>query len=203
MTLLPIIDFTHSAMLHRLQYGGGKQQMLAKACGLNLLKSPHIIDACAGLGNDGFILASLGAQVTMMERHKNLYQALEQALIEASTHPKTQLITQRIRVLEGNAIELLRTHSADVIYLDPMFPKSNKSALNKQSMRILTELVGLDEDADQLLPIALKQAKYRVVVKRPIDAPLLHSSIEPTYQLRGKANRYDIYVNEGVQGKNK
>ena len=53
---------------HRRQFGGGKGQLIAKAVGLNQGVLPEVLDASAGLGRDAFVLASLGCQLTMIER---------------------------------------------------------------------------------------------------------------------------------------
>ena len=59
------------------------------------------------------------------------------------------------------------TPPPDVVYLDPMYPHRQKSALVKKEMRVFQSLVGADEDADLLLAPALALATRRVVVKRP------------------------------------
>ncbi len=82
---------------------------------------------------------------------------------------------------------------ADVVYLDPMYPHSEKSAAAKKEMAFFRDLIGHDADADALLPIALAKANYRVVVKRPKGAPYLNEQ-KPTYQLDGKSGRFDVYV---------
>ena len=83
-----------------------------------------------------------------------------------------------------------------VVYLDPMFPASSKSALAKKEMQFFQDLVGQDTDADQLLNQALELASHRVVVKRPKLAPYLAEQ-KPTFSLTGKANRFDIYTRRG------
>ncbi|WP_372993823.1 class I SAM-dependent methyltransferase [Sulfitobacter sp.] len=42
-------------MAHRLRFGGGRGQDLAKAMGLRGGKTPRIIDAISGLGRDSFL----------------------------------------------------------------------------------------------------------------------------------------------------
>jgi 16S rRNA (guanine1516-N2)-methyltransferase len=81
----------------------------------------------------------------------------------------------------------------DVIYLDPMFPERQKTADVKKEMAAFHSIVGKDEDADALLPLALAHVNYRVVVKRPRKAPFLNSQV-PSYQLEGKSSRFDIYT---------
>ena len=63
-----MVDFVNGAVGHRLRFGGGRGQALAKAMGLRAGKTPKIVDATAGLGRDSFLLASLGAQVTMIKK---------------------------------------------------------------------------------------------------------------------------------------
>jgi len=81
----------------------------------------------------------------------------------------------------------------DVVYIDPMFPSRKKSAKVKKEMQAFHEIVGSDSDADDLLAIALAAAQYRVVVKRPAGAGFL-AGTKPSYSLKGKSTRYDIYA---------
>ena len=62
------VDFVEGATAHRRKFGGGRGQDIAKAIGLKHGFTPHILDATAGLGRDAFVLASLGCQLTLMER---------------------------------------------------------------------------------------------------------------------------------------
>ena len=52
------VDFVGGSVGHRLRFGGGRGQDLAKAMGLRSGKTPTVIDATAGLGRDSFLLAS-------------------------------------------------------------------------------------------------------------------------------------------------
>ena len=81
----------------------------------------------------------------------------------------------------------------DVIYLDPMYPSRDKSALVKKDMQILHQLVGHDATGAELLSIAVQRAKKRVVVKRPKGAPLLNT-LKPVAEVVSKNTRYDIYA---------
>jgi len=81
----------------------------------------------------------------------------------------------------------------DVVYLDPMFPHREKSALVKKEMRVFQALVGADTDADDLLEFAYPLASKRVVVKRPDYAPFLNNQT-PSMQIKTKKNRFDVYV---------
>jgi 16S rRNA (guanine1516-N2)-methyltransferase len=60
-------------------------------------------------------------------------------------------------------------------------------------MRVLQDLVGQDEDADELLKAALTIATKRVVVKRPAHANFL-AEIKPQTSIKTKKHRFDIYL---------
>jgi 16S rRNA (guanine1516-N2)-methyltransferase len=101
----------------------------------------------------------------------------------------------------GSSVEFMKNmeeNSVDVVFLDPMFPHSGKNAQVKKSMQYFREMVGKDEDAEELLAPALIAATYRVVVKRPKKSPFLDGQ-KPTISHEGKANRFDIYVNKSMK----
>lgn len=189
------VDFVEGAAAHRRQFGGGNGQMIAKAVGIQSGIRPTILDATAGLGRDAFVLASLGCSVTLMERHPLVAALLEDGLLRAAQSESTAEIAQRMRLLSGNAIQSMTawsTEAPQVIYLDPMFPHRDKSALVKKEMRLFRPLVGDDDDAPELLQAALQLATHRVVVKRPRKAPAI-AGTAPSHTLEGKSSRYDIY----------
>lgn len=186
------IDFASAAHNFRRLHGGGRNQPIAKAVGIKRYGLPlSIIDATAGLGCDAFVLASIGCQVTLLERNDLLYSSLQSAINSAPAD--IEKIVSRMQLMKGNAIELLRTIQADVVYLDPMFPERRKSALVKQEMRDLKKIVGEDQDQDALLLPARRAASKRVVVKRPKGARYLDNE-QPHASMLGKANRFDIYM---------
>ncbi len=74
-----------------------------------------------------------------------------------------------------------------------MFPHKEKSALVKKEMRILQEVVGQDDDADELLNVSLTIATKRVVVKRPTYADFL-AKVKPQTSIKTKKHRFDIYL---------
>lgn len=191
------VDFVSGAVAHRRLYGGGKGQDIAKAVGLNKRKQVRVLDATAGLGRDAFVLATLGAEVVLLERVPFVKALLEDGLRRASLDPDVSDIIERM-VLGDYLINQVPAARFDVVYLDPMFPHSEKSAAVKKEMAFFRDLVGHDEDADTLLPNALRIAEYRVVVKRPKQAPFLNKH-SPTYSLEGKSGRFDVYVNKSLE----
>ena len=190
------VDFITGAVAHRRKFGGGKGQSIAKAVGLNKGATPVVLDATAGLGRDGFVLASLGCKVILHERHPVvaalLYDGLQRAYNDSEIGPWMQ---QNMSLIFGSSHTLLAQcdNMPDVVYLDPMFPHREKSALVKKEMRVFQELVGGDTDADDLLEFAYPLASKRVVVKRPDYAPFLNDKT-PSMQIKTKKNRFDVYV---------
>ena len=63
------VDFVGGTMAHRRKFGGGRGEAVAKAVGIKGSELPTVIDATAGLGRDAFVLASIGCQVRLVERH--------------------------------------------------------------------------------------------------------------------------------------
>ena len=79
-----IVDFVSSSVNYRQNFGGGRKQDIAKAVGIKSGIRPNIIDATAGLGRDGFILASLGSHVTLIERSQIIHDLLADGMRRAS-----------------------------------------------------------------------------------------------------------------------
>ena len=190
-------DFYGPSVSYRRTKGGGRRQMLAKAVGLKKGACPTVIDCTAGLGRDAFVLASLGCRVVMLERVTVVHALLNDGLLQARIHSCSELneILDRMELISSDAHNYLKLPelTTDVIYLDPMFPERHKGALVKKEMQILHNFIGMDDDSDALLDLALSVAEQRVVVKRPRIAPYLSNS-KPSYTLEGKSNRFDIYL---------
>ena len=171
------------------------KELLLKAIG-GRRQGLTAIDATAGLGRDSFLLASYGATVHLCERQPVVAALLADGLRRGRQEMEVGAILERMHLHKLSATEYLRSCSdgeaADVIYLDPMFPPSGKTALVKKEMRLFHDLVGQDMDADSLLAVALAKARHRVVVKRPPHAPVLGGTA-PQLAVSGKAVRFDIY----------
>ena len=192
------VDFVEGATAHRRKFGGGRGQDIAKAIGLKHGFTPHILDSTAGLGRDAFVLASLGCQVTLMERMPVVAALLDDGLERAKLNSEVSEIANRMNLVHASSIENMNlAQQVDVIYLDPMYPHREKTAAVKKEMRVFQSLVGEDLDADALLAPALALAKYRVVVKRPSYAPPLNNK-KPSTSINMKKNRFDVYVNQAI-----
>jgi len=199
------VDFMSGKKNHRRQFGGGKGQPLARA--VLAAEHPQIIDATAGMGGDAFVFASLGCQVTMVERSPIIAALLNDAL-ERVQHTETpeeiQEIINRLSLINEDATKYLTAQApvSDVVYLDPMYPEKKKKAATKKEMQALQHLVGPDIDSEKLLAAALKVAQKRVIVKRPKKAPTL-TGIQPNASIQSPNTRYDIYAIKALKAAGK
>lgn len=179
------VDFSRSTWQKRRN--AGKKQGLVRAC--KPIKGIRILDATAGWGRDAVVLASFGAEVLLLERQPVMAALLADGL---SRIPTEALLS--LSLIQKDAKEYLQTLTAndfpDVIYIDPMHPVRQKSALVKKDMQALQQIIGSDEDAYELIKLALTRSRQRVVVKWPQRlAPLF----PPTLSIDGKTVRFDIY----------
>jgi 16S rRNA (guanine1516-N2)-methyltransferase len=194
-----LVDFASGAATYRRKFGGGKNEGIAKAVGLHKKAGLSVIDATAGLGRDALVLASLGAKVTLVERNPMVAALLWDGLRRAALDPQLlSWLPERMHLVFQPAAQALSQLAApDVVYLDPMFPAREKSALVKKEMRAFHEVVGADTDADALWSQAYALAQKRVVVKRPGYADYLAGQ-QPTMSIEGKNNRFDVYVKAAI-----
>ncbi len=196
------------AEIPRLKRASLKSEMIARACQLG--EKPTLIDATAGLGHDSLLMAHLGANVRLIERHPILFVLLEYAKVQAERDPFLQATMQRIQLIHADSNCYLnelaqKGEYLDVVYLDPMFPQRDqnqqaikKHAQVKKQMQLLHMLLPEDGEidlGDQLLDLAKKIAK-RVIVKRPRHAVYLAEQ-HPDHQWLGDACRFDAYFPKG------
>lgn len=190
-----ICDFTGGAVGHRFRAGGGRGQALPKAIGMKNNDNLKIVDATAGLGRDSFLLASLGAEVIMIERSAKIYKILKEGMEKAkhADHKISEVIS-RMTLLYGDAKTLLPQLKPEVILIDPMHPPRKNSALVKKEMRLIRQIVGTDDDSIELMKAALACASKRVVLKWPQKAEPMAGIPAPSHQILGKSTRYDVFM---------
>lgn len=188
------IDFTSGAVAHRRRFGGGRGQALPRAIGMKSGNAPFVVDATAGLGRDSFLLASLGATVTLIERSETIHGLLAEALENARSDEQTAPIIARMTLILGDARSVLPGLSPDVVLVDPMHPPRKSSALVKQDMRTLRDVVGTDPDSHELMDVALITAGKRVVLKWPLRADPIAGIRPASHQIVGKSTRYDVFM---------
>jgi 16S rRNA (guanine1516-N2)-methyltransferase len=169
-----------------------KQGPLAHALGR---KTRTVVDATTGWGQDSLHIFRMGYELLCIERSPVMAELLQDGFNRLAEQDWMQSLSlQSPRLLNGNAIDLLASLEvqSDCIYLDPMFPpKRKKSALSKKSMVVLRDLLGDDQDKEELFAAALKAAEKRIVVKSPDYAEPLGGKPNECYQ--GKLLRYDVY----------
>jgi 16S rRNA (guanine1516-N2)-methyltransferase len=192
---------------YRAQHGGGRNEAIAKAIGIKGKQSTNVIDCTAGMGTDSFVMAGVGANVTMIERSPIIGALLDDALTRvkllglAATNAECLAICARMSLLQEDAISYLQANTAqntqtNVVYLDPMFPHKKKSALVKKEMRAFQLLLGPDEDSANLLSAAINFAPERIVIKRPAGASTVENEqgLQPSMAITGKKHRFDVYL---------
>lgn len=166
----------------------GRKQGLVRAC--KPAKGMRIVDATAGWGRDAAILASFGAEVLMLER-----QPMMAALLADGLNRLPPNTTLKLSLLHMDARQYFQSLTEpdypDVIYIDPMHPARQKSALVKKDMQVLQRLIGSDTDVSALIQLAITCTRQRVVVKWPQREPAL---LQPDASISGKTVRFDIYL---------
>lgn len=95
-------------------------------------------------------------------------------------------------IIDAYLSSILPAHP-DVIFLDPMFPERQKSALIKKKMQLLQKLESPSTDEQAMLEAAVAVRPRKIVVKRPLKGPYL-AGRKPDYSISGKAIRCDCYV---------
>ncbi|MDH3451504.1 MAG: class I SAM-dependent methyltransferase [Gammaproteobacteria bacterium] len=190
------VDFDSARSSYRRAFGGGVTQTLARAIGVKGRIRPSVVDATAGWGRDAFVLASLGCRIDMLERHPLVAELLADGLRRAAHSPDVAAIAARMRLRCCDANDYLRGLSGnarpDAVYLDPMYPRSGKTAAVKKDLRLLRELLGTPVSEPRLFDAAFAHARARVVVKRPKSAQPL-TGRAPDALLASTNTRYDVY----------
>lgn len=192
------VDFIGGKSGYRLRSQEGRKQPLGRAIGLKPGYNPTVVDGTAGLGRDGFVIATLGCQVRLVERSSIIAALLADGMQRAlSDQAVATIISERLQLINADSAHYLASLDQqtrpDVIYLDPMYPHRNKSALVKKEMRAFRLLVGDDVDAGEMLTAALCCARRRVVVKRPKGAEPLPGPA-PSMVIQSTNTRYDVYL---------
>ncbi|MDN5566137.1 MAG: class I SAM-dependent methyltransferase [Psychrobacter sp.] len=199
----------------RVVSAGRKSELLLQAA--KITADNQVIDATAGFGHDSLILASTGAQVTMLEQQPIMALLLLAEQQRMSLQPNWQKLMSRLHIINTDAFVFFNDFksnsksiggsSIDVIYLDPMFPedsyqdrKTGKGAKVNKQMQALHQLAipPTVEQEQQLLQSAKaviknnEQQSGRVIVKRPVQAPVFaNQAADESWQ--NAALRFDGY----------
>jgi len=170
-----------------------KDGALAQAIGR---KTKTVVDATTGWAQDSLHIFRMGYSLQCIERSPIMLELLKDAYqrLEQLSWVK-QLELSAPQLIAGNAVGILEQlpEPPECVYIDPMFPpKRKKSALPKKSMLILRDLLGDDQDKEQLFLAAMQAASRKVVVKSPDYAAPLGGV--PSESFKGKLLRYDVYL---------
>ena len=182
-------------LLPRLRPDRLGRELLVRAARVRGVEAPSAVDATAGLGEDALLLAAAGFVVTMFEKDPVIAALLRDALERAARVPELAPVAERMTLVEGDSVAGLRClgFSPDVVFLDPMFPERTKSAAVKKKFQLQHHLERPCDNEEELVEAALAARPRKVVIKRPPKGPLL-AGARPSYQVSGKAVRYDVLV---------
>lgn len=182
-------------LLPRLRPDRLGRELLVRAARVRGVEAPSAVDATAGLGEDALLLAAVGFTVTMFEKDPVIAALLRDALERAARVSELAPVAERMTLVEGDSVAGLRClgFSPDVVFLDPMFPERTKSAAVKKKFQLLHHLERPCDNEEELVEAALAARPRKVVIKRPPKGPLL-AGARPSYQVSGKAVRYDVLV---------
>jgi 16S rRNA (guanine1516-N2)-methyltransferase len=95
----------------------------------------------------------------------------------------------------GDSKDILPKLEPEVVLIDTMYKERKKSALVKNNMRLVREIVGPDSDYLELVHVALNQARNRVVIKLPRYSDENKNYKPYSHQILGKSIRYDVHMN--------
>lgn len=198
----------------RVVSAGRKSELILRAAKISA--DSQVIDATAGFGHDSLILASTGAQVTMLEQQPLMALLLFSEQQRMSAQPNWQKLMARLTIINTDALSYfaqLQKNTTDqavavnVVYLDPMFPedsyqdsKTGKGAKVGKQMQALHHLAHpptLDEEMAllnkaQAVVADNQEGRGRVIVKRPQQAPFLAQQ-NPDESWHNAALRFDGY----------
>ena len=99
-----------------------------------------------------------------------------------------------MNLIFGDSKFILPDLLPEVILIDTMYKDRKKTALVKNDMRLVRDIVGSDPDYIELIDVALNQASNRVVIKQPRYADQIDNIKPYSHQILGKTIRYDVYM---------
>lgn len=192
------VDFLEGKADFRRRYGSSRDEGVVRAVASKKNRTPTVLDATGGLGRDAFVLTAHGCRVTLVERQPVVAALLADGLARAERDEKVgRMVAERLRLILGDSRvimrELTEAERPEVVYLDPMYPHRDTTALVKKEMMALRLLAGPDVDSAELLAAALKCATRRVVVKRPTGAEPL-AGLAPDLTQNSGSHRFDVYL---------
>ena len=164
-------------------------------------KNLSILDCTGGFARDAAILASLGNNITLIERNPLIMSLLVDAK-EKIKIDDIRYIFSRIKSRFGNCIDFIRNTNKhfDYIYFDFMF-NTNKSALPSKNEQFLRKIVknDINENID-IINETIQRVRSKIIIKEHISSNDYDNfDIINTY--KGKTVKYHLL--EGKSGHRK
>jgi 16S rRNA (guanine1516-N2)-methyltransferase len=186
------IDFHSGSSGWRLKRAD-HEKLIKKALGKSD-KPLRILDCTAGLLQDTLLFLSLGHQVTAVEQSKLLFLLLQDALRRSRASHGSLL--ENLTLIQGNACMFIKeADNFDVVYFDPMYPTSKKTALGSGQLDYLAkvlEIEGFRNEPQEDFEVLRLMPVKKMIVKRPIKAKAFAEGIN--YKVPGKTTRFDVYI---------
>ena len=161
-------------------------------------KNSSILDCTGGFARDAAVLASLGNNVTLIERNPLIMSLLVDAR-EKIKSDDIRYIFSRIKIRFGNCIDFIRNTSEhfEYIYFDFMF-NINKSALPSKNEQFLREIVKNDINENiNIIHETIERVSSKIIIKEHISSNDYDNfDIINTY--KGKTVKYHLL--EGKSG---
>ena len=179
------VDFESKQLQFRSQ-SHLNAELIIKAV-LGKKKQPiNILDCTAGFGKDSYLMSLTGSQITAYESNPLMFALLKDGLNRSAI--------ENITLHKKDALNFIKTSPCEVIYIDPMYPATKKTAKNNKQMALLQSFVGHQSQmAEDLFIQARSSNAKKIVIKRPVKAPYVNNT-KPTSQIIGKAARFDVYA---------
>lgn len=187
------VDFCSVEWRFRRRKGLKANRLFLTAVGAK--EGVRVLDVTAGFGQDSFMMAWAGADVTALERSPVVYEVLQDGLRRAFEEESGWTHGSRIHLEQTESLAYLKNSNEkfDVIYLDPMFDKPKKKSKSPKPMQLLQALLEPDENQiGDLFEAAKAKAKVRVVIKLPLKGEL--PLPKPNVTFAGQSIRYDVYL---------
>ena len=178
------IYFDFDEWVKVLQRTGYKNSHLLRAVGI---KAELVIDSTTGTARDSLTLLLGGHCVQSWERDPIVYLLL----IDAFYQMINESINKDLWEIKFGDVFKTNTQAA-VLYYDPMFDRTGKTALARKEMMLFHQILKSNgEENESQLADWMRTHVKRLIVKRPLKGEVFPLSV--TAQFKGKSVRFDLH----------